>query len=90
MNKKQRKWRNRILVALAIFAVIFAAEHLLPLADMLGSEAAAVYLLFALYLVPYLIAGHDALLPAPPATSKTARCSTRTCSWPSPPSAHSP
>ena len=52
MNKKQRKWRNRILVALALFAVIFATEHLLPLADMLGSEAAAVYLLFALYLVP--------------------------------------
>ena len=64
MNKKQRKWRNRILVALALFAVIFAAEHLLPLADMLGSEAAAVYLLFALYLVPYLIAGHDVLLRA--------------------------
>ena len=63
MNKKQRKWRNRILVALALFAVIFATEHLLPLADMLGSEAAAVYLLFALYLVPYLIAGHDVLLP---------------------------
>ena len=64
MNKKQRKWRNRILVALALFAVIFAAEHLLPLADILGSEAAAVYLLFALYLVPYLIAGHDVLLRA--------------------------
>ena len=64
MNKKQRKWRNRILVALGLFAIIFAAEHLLPLADMLGSEAAAVYLLFALYLVPYLIAGHDVLLRA--------------------------
>ena len=64
MNKKQRKWRNRILVALALFGIIFAAEHLLPLADMLGSEAAAVYLLFALYLVPYLIAGHDVLLRA--------------------------
>ena len=64
MNKKQRKWRNRILVALALFAVIFAAEHLLPLADLLGSETAAVYLLFAIYLVPYLIAGHDVLLRA--------------------------
>ena len=64
MNKKQRKWRNRILVALALFAVIFVGEHLLPLADLLGSEAAAVYLLFALYLVPYLIAGHDVLLRA--------------------------
>ena len=31
---------------------------------MLGSEAAAIYLLFALSPVPYLIAGHDVLLRA--------------------------
>ena len=65
MNKKQRKWRNRIVVALALFAVICATEHLLPLADMARQpQAAAVCLLFALYLVPYLIAGHDVLLRA--------------------------
>ena len=63
MNKKQRKWRNRIIVALVIFAVIFAAEHLLPLEAWLG-RSNSVYLLFVLYLVPYLIAGHDVLARA--------------------------
>ena len=63
MNKKQRKWRNRIIVALVIFAVIFAAEHLLPLETWLG-RANSIYLLFVLYLVPYLIAGHDVLARA--------------------------
>ncbi len=63
MNKKQRKWRNRIIVALVLFAAIFAADHLLPLEAQLGT-AGATYLLFALYLVPYLIAGHDVLARA--------------------------
>ena len=63
MNKKQRKWRNRIIVALALFAVVFAIDHMLPLDEWLG-PAGAVYLLFALYLVPYLIAGHDVLARA--------------------------
>lgn len=63
MNKKQRKWRNRILVALALFAVIFIGEHVLPLEAWLG-QANSVYLLFVLYLVPYLIAGHDVLTRA--------------------------
>ena len=27
MNKKQKRWRNRILIALAIFAVVFALEE---------------------------------------------------------------
>ena len=31
MNKKQRRWRKRIIIALVLFAIIFAAEHLLPL-----------------------------------------------------------
>ena len=63
MNKKQRKWRNRIIVALALFAVVFAIDHMLPLDEWLG-PAGAVYLLFVLYLVPYLIAGHDVLARA--------------------------
>ena len=63
MNKKQRRWRKRIIVALVMFAIIFAAEHLLPLEAWLG-RANSVYLLFVLYLVPYLIAGHDVLLRA--------------------------
>lgn len=63
MNKKQRRWRKRIIIALVLFAIIFAAEHLLPLETWLG-RANSVYLLFVLYLVPYLIAGHDVLLRA--------------------------
>lgn len=63
MNKKQHRWRKRIIIALVLFAIIFAAEHLLPLEAWLG-RANSVYLLFVLYLVPYLIAGHDVLLRA--------------------------
>lgn len=63
MSKKQRKWRNRIIVALILFILIFAAEHLLPLETWLG-KVPSLWLLFVLYLVPYLIAGHDVLLRA--------------------------
>ena len=63
MNKKQRKWRNRIIVALVIFAVIFIAEHALPLETWLGKQG-EVTALFVAYLVPYLIAGHDVLARA--------------------------
>lgn len=63
MNKKQRRWRKRIIVALVLFAIIFSGEHLMPLETWLG-RANSVYLLFVLYLVPYLIAGHDVLLRA--------------------------
>ncbi len=63
MNKKQRKWRNRIIVALAIFAAIFIAEHALPLEAWFGKQG-AVTALFVAYLVPYLIAGHDVLARA--------------------------
>ena len=55
MNKKQRKWRNRILVALAIFIPVFLVTELLPLEEMLSNKQAAVLVEFALFLVPYLI-----------------------------------
>ena len=64
MNKKQRKWRNRILVALAIFVAVFLLTELVPLEERLGSKQAAVLLEFALFLVPYLIAGYDVLRKA--------------------------
>ena len=47
MNKKQIKWRNRIIVALVIFFIVFAATEFLPLDAWLGSETNAVYLEFA-------------------------------------------
>ena len=47
MNKKQIKWRNRIIVALIIFFIVFAATEFLPLDAWLGSETNAVYLEFS-------------------------------------------
>ena len=64
MNKKQKRWRNRIIAALALFAAVYAATELLPLEAWTGSHTAAVWIEFALFLVPYLIAGHDVLLKA--------------------------
>ena len=64
MNKKQIKWRNRIIVALIIFFIVFAATEFLPLDAWLGSETNAVYLEFALFLIPYLIAGYDVVVKA--------------------------
>ena len=64
MNKKLRRWRKRIVLALVLFALIFAITELLPLSVWLGSERNAVYAEFVLYLIPYAIAGYDVLLKA--------------------------
>ena len=63
MNKKQKKWLKRILIALAVFFAVMALEELGVLAAIFG-EPGALYASFALYLIPYLIAGHDVLLKA--------------------------
>ena len=63
MNKKQKRWLRRIVVALAIFFVVMAADELGLLASVFG-EPGALYASFVLYLVPYLIAGHDVLVKA--------------------------
>ena len=63
MNKKQKKWLKRILVALAIFFVVMALDELGVLAALFG-EPGALYASFALYLIPYAIAGHDVLAKA--------------------------
>ena len=59
-KESMRHKRNRILVALAIFAVVYAADELGALAALLG-EPGALYASFVLFLVPFLIAGHDVL-----------------------------
>lgn len=64
MNKKQKRTRNRIVAALAIFAVVFAICEFAPLASYVGGETNALYLEFVLFLIPYLIAGYDVLLKA--------------------------
>lgn len=68
-KKKRRKKETqeqklrRILIALAIFAVIFAVDELGALKAAFG-DPGCVYASFALYLVPFVIAGHDVLRKA--------------------------
>ena len=62
MNKRQKKWLRRILVALALFFAVMAVDKIGILAAVFG-EPGALYASFALYLVP-TIAGHDVLLKA--------------------------
>lgn len=64
MNKKQKKWRNRIIVALCLFVVVFAFCEIAPLETWTGSKQTAIVIEFALFLVPYLIAGYDVLRKA--------------------------
>lgn len=64
MNKKQKRTRNRIVAALAIFAAVFAVTEFVLLAQYVGGETNALYLEFVLFLIPYLIAGYDVLLKA--------------------------
>ncbi len=94
-KKKKRKKkeslehkRNRILVALGIFAVVYALDELGTLTAAFGTPG-DIYASFVLFLVPFLIAGYDVLQKAF-ATSAVARRSTRASSWPSRPSAHLP
>lgn len=63
MNKKQKKWLKHILLALALFFTVMALDELGVLAGIFG-EPGALYASFVLYLIPYLIAGHDVLLKA--------------------------
>ncbi|MFR4999990.1 MAG: heavy metal translocating P-type ATPase [Slackia sp.] len=63
MNKKQKKWLRRILVALALFFAVMALDETGVLAAAFG-ERNALYASFALYLIPYLIAGYDVLQKA--------------------------
>ena len=69
-KKKKRKKkeslehkRNRILVALGIFAVVYALEELGTLTAAFGTPG-NVYASFVLFLVPFLIAGYDVLQKA--------------------------
>lgn len=65
-KKKRRKKESqehklhRILLALAIFAVVYALDELGALTAIFG-EPGALYASFALFLVPFIIAGHDVL-----------------------------
>ena len=64
MNEKQRRLRNRIVVALALFACAWAAETFAPLEQWTGSREGALWVEFGMFLIPYLIAGYDVVLKA--------------------------
>ena len=59
MTKKQKKMLYRILVAFVLFAILFICEHTGMLDSLEGS-----FLLFPIYLVPYVIIGYDIVLKA--------------------------
>ena len=65
-KKKRRKKESqqhklhRILLALAVFVVVYAADELGGLAALFG-EPGALYASFVLFLVPFVISGHDVL-----------------------------
>ena len=60
MNKKQKKLRNRILVALGIFVVM----EILEIAGVFESLPYGLWIEFVAFLIPYLIAGYDVLAKA--------------------------
>lgn len=64
MADKKLKTRNRIILALVIFACVFAFCEFAPVVGYVGGETNALYLEFVLFLIPYLIAGYDVLYKA--------------------------
>ncbi|MDO5043208.1 MAG: HAD-IC family P-type ATPase, partial [Slackia sp.] len=63
MNKKQKRWLKRIALALVLFFAIMALDATGMLESLFGQRG-ALYASFVLYLIPYLIAGHDVLRKA--------------------------
>lgn len=63
MNKKQRRWRNRILIAITMFAVILVVDKSGLLAQLCGMPI-ATYVAFVLYLIPFWVSGYDVLAKA--------------------------
>ena len=64
MAKNQKTTRIRIIVALIIFACVFAFVELFPVASYVGGDTNALYVEFILFLIPYLLAGYDVLYKA--------------------------
>ncbi len=60
LSKSQRRTRNRIVLALGIFIMLELLDNLTPLFEVSGG----LWLEFAAFLVPYLIAGYDVLARA--------------------------
>ena len=60
MNKKQKQRLRRILIALGVFVVL----EVLDIAGVFGALPNGLWIEFAAFLVPYLIAGYDVLRKA--------------------------
>ncbi|MDD3403761.1 MAG: heavy metal translocating P-type ATPase [Hespellia sp.] len=60
MTKKQKKVLSRIIITAVIFAILMVCEHTGQLEGMKDTW----YLLFVIYLVPYLIIGYDIIKKA--------------------------
>ena len=60
LSKKERKNLIRIIIALAAFAIVFALDKIITLAEVFGGEGGWLFP-FALYLVIYLVIGYDVL-----------------------------
>ena len=63
MNPKQKKLLTRIIVALVLFVIIEVAAQTGVLAAAFGTPG-DVYAEFALFLIPYLVAGYDVIAGA--------------------------
>ena len=64
MSPKQKRWLARIVIALVLFFVVMAITELAPLEEWAGDHTTAIWIEFALFLIPYLIAGYDVLWEA--------------------------
>lgn len=60
MNTKQKRTLVRIVVAIVLFAGVYATTELLPL-NTLVPEPNTIYLEFVFFLIPYILAGYDVL-----------------------------
>ncbi|MDO4591074.1 MAG: heavy metal translocating P-type ATPase [Slackia sp.] len=63
MNTKLKRRLRRIIAAIALFVAVMALDETGALRAVFG-DTRGLYAAFALYLVPYLIAGYDVLIKA--------------------------
>lgn len=63
MNAKLKRFRNRIITAIVLFVVFYAGE-LAGIYDIWFGEPTALYVEFALFFIPFIIAGYDVIAKA--------------------------
>ncbi|MBD5408900.1 MAG: hypothetical protein HDR54_05885, partial [Treponema sp.] len=63
MSRKERRNLVRILIALGLFAIVFAADAVVGLEGVFGGRCGWLFP-FALYLIVYFVIGYDVLWKA--------------------------